>query len=54
MNENDIETVNDELYEHYSFEASTGQEPLRVDKFLMRPSRSARYCHRARRGRSTL
>lgn len=25
----------DELYEHYSFTASEGQEPLRVDKFLM-------------------
>lgn len=27
--------VNDDLYEHYKFEASEGQEPLRVDKFLM-------------------
>ena len=26
---------NDELYEHYHFVASKGQEPLRVDKFLM-------------------
>lgn len=26
---------NDELYEHYRFTASEGQEPLRVDKFLM-------------------
>lgn len=25
----------DELFEHYRFEASKGQEPLRVDKFLM-------------------
>ena len=25
----------EELYEHYSFKASKGQEPLRVDKFLM-------------------
>ena len=25
----------DELYEHYKFTASAGQEPLRVDKFLM-------------------
>lgn len=25
----------DELYEHHSFTAATGQEPLRVDKFLM-------------------
>lgn len=31
--END--NVNDDLYEHYKFEASEGQEPLRVDKFLM-------------------
>ena len=26
---------NDELYEHYRFEAAEGQEPLRVDKYLM-------------------
>ena len=26
---------NDDLYEHYRFIASNGQEPLRVDKFLM-------------------
>jgi len=26
---------NDDLYEHYRFTASVGQEPLRVDKFLM-------------------
>ncbi len=26
---------NDNLYEHYRFEAAIGQEPLRVDKFLM-------------------
>ncbi len=25
----------DDLYEHYNFVASKGQEPLRVDKFLM-------------------
>lgn len=31
----DIENENDELYEHYKFTASEGQEPLRVDKFLM-------------------
>ena len=24
-----------ELYEHFDFTASSGQEPLRVDKFLM-------------------
>ncbi len=29
------EINNDELYEHYNFTASEGQEPLRVDKFLM-------------------
>jgi 23S rRNA pseudouridine1911/1915/1917 synthase len=29
------EPQNDELYEHYSFKASEGQEPLRIDKFLM-------------------
>ncbi|SHI33483.1 ribosomal large subunit pseudouridine synthase D [Mesonia phycicola] len=34
--ENNIEdNGNDDLYEHYSFTASKGQEPLRVDKFLM-------------------
>ncbi|MEX0287564.1 MAG: RluA family pseudouridine synthase [Flavobacteriaceae bacterium] len=27
--------TNDELFEHYKFVASKGQEPLRVDKFLM-------------------
>lgn len=26
---------NDDLYEHYHFKAAKGQEPLRVDKFLM-------------------
>ena len=30
-----INDDNDELYEHYHFVASKGQEPLRVDKFLM-------------------
>ena len=29
------ELQDDELYEHYSFTARNGQEPLRVDKFLM-------------------
>ncbi|MCP4884094.1 MAG: RluA family pseudouridine synthase [Flavobacteriales bacterium] len=28
-------TADDELYEHFKFIASEGQEPLRVDKFLM-------------------
>lgn len=27
--------LDDELYEHYRFEAGKGQQPLRVDKFLM-------------------
>jgi len=27
--------MDDDLYEHFKFEASEGQEPLRVDKFLM-------------------
>lgn len=36
MQENsDNELDNDELYEHYSFTADKGQQPLRVDKFLM-------------------
>ena len=35
MNENTGELVNEELFEHHSFTASVGQEPLRVDKFLM-------------------
>ena len=29
------EDVNDDLYEHFRFVAGDGQEPLRVDKFLM-------------------
>ncbi|WP_299161532.1 RluA family pseudouridine synthase [uncultured Tenacibaculum sp.] len=29
------EIENDDLYEHYKFVATEGQEPLRVDKFLM-------------------
>lgn len=36
MREKDEEFSNDdELYEHFKFVASEGQEPLRVDKFLM-------------------
>ena len=36
MNENEEHiTTDDELYEHFKFNASEGQEPLRVDKFLM-------------------
>src|SRR5210317_2151825 len=35
-NPNDpIDSGSDELYEHYRFEAQKGQQPLRVDKFLM-------------------
>lgn len=30
-----LESENDDLYEHYNFVATPGQEPLRVDKFLM-------------------
>ncbi|MDC1261667.1 RluA family pseudouridine synthase [Polaribacter sp.] len=32
---NDQEIENEDLYEHHKFTASEGQEPLRVDKFLM-------------------
>jgi|TARA_B110000908_G_scaffold23880_1_gene27243 23S rRNA pseudouridine1911/1915/1917 synthase len=32
---NDQEIENEDLYEHHKFTASVGQEPLRVDKFLM-------------------
>ncbi len=32
---NDEELQNEELYEHFSYVAHEGQEPLRVDKFLM-------------------
>ena len=35
MNEKTEEIISDELYEHFKFTASEGQEPLRVDKFLM-------------------
>ena len=35
MQENFDEIISDELYEHYSFTAAAGQEPLRVDKYLM-------------------
>ncbi|ARV07756.1 RNA pseudouridine synthase [Polaribacter sp. SA4-10] len=36
MQENQNQDLeNEELYEHYNFTASVGQEPLRVDKFLM-------------------
>jgi 23S rRNA pseudouridine1911/1915/1917 synthase len=32
---NDIEEDNDDLYEHHRFLADKGQQPLRVDKYLM-------------------
>ena len=35
MNRTDNEVPDGELYEHYAFQADPGQEPLRVDKFLM-------------------
>jgi 23S rRNA pseudouridine1911/1915/1917 synthase len=35
MGEKNEQEVNDELYEHHKFVASEGQEPLRVDKYLM-------------------
>ena len=34
-NQADNEVSDDQLYEHYVFQADPGQEPLRVDKFLM-------------------
>lgn len=35
MTEENNPIENDDLYEHYKFVATDGQEPLRVDKFLM-------------------
>jgi len=35
MTKDDSSNDNDELFEHYHFTAAKGQEPLRVDKFLM-------------------
>ena len=35
MQEETSDIESDDLYEHYKFTASVGQEPLRVDKFLM-------------------
>ena len=35
QNDNIEETENDELYEHHKFIADSGQEVLRIDKFLM-------------------
>ncbi len=34
-NTTEIDDAEDSLYEHYKFTAAIGQEPLRVDKFLM-------------------
>jgi 23S rRNA pseudouridine1911/1915/1917 synthase len=30
-----LDNTNDDLYEHYKFVADKGQQPLRVDKYLM-------------------
>jgi len=35
MNSNEQEDGNDDLYEHFRFVADKGQQPLRVDKYLM-------------------
>jgi len=35
MTDDALTSDHDDLYEHYNFTASEGQEPLRVDKFLM-------------------
>ncbi len=35
MDQKNEQEVNDELYEHHKFVAAEGQEPLRVDKYLM-------------------
>ena len=35
MNQEETIDFNNELFEHYQFKADKGQEPLRVDKFLI-------------------
>lgn len=35
IKENVVDDLDDDLYEHHRFEVSKGQQPLRVDKFLM-------------------
>jgi 23S rRNA pseudouridine1911/1915/1917 synthase len=35
IKDNQVEGMDDDLYEHHRFEASKGQQALRVDKFLM-------------------
>jgi len=35
MNQEETIDSNNELFEHYQFKADKGQEPLRVDKFLI-------------------
>ena len=37
MNNNNVDDLenNNDLFEHHQFKADSGQEPLRVDKFLM-------------------
>ena len=39
-----FDTNDDDLYEHHRFVASSGQEPLRVDKFLMNFVENAILC----------
>ncbi len=34
-NENELQDSTDELYERFNFTADKGQEPYRIDKFLM-------------------
>ena len=31
----DMSEEEDELYEHYAFKVEKGQQPLRIDKYLM-------------------
>src|ERR1700737_953333 len=34
-NENEVQDASDELYERFNIKTDKGQEPLRIDKFLM-------------------
>src|ERR1700737_3706944 len=34
-NENEVQDASDELYERFNIRTDKGQEPLRIDKFLM-------------------
>ena len=38
-----IDDNDDELYEHYSFTAEKGQQPLRIDKYLMNFNKNNKY-----------